>query len=243
MTGGARGMGRMIAEGFLHAGASVFITAREGAAAAAKEMSAIGPCIGITVDLAAADASINLSSQLSMMTAHLDILLNNAGKTWGAPLVEFPDKAWTSVLQVNLQTPFALCRDLLPLLRTAARPDHPARVINIGSLAGHAIERLDAYSYTASKAALHHLSRELAAVLAPDHITVNTIAPGYFPTAMTAHIRNNTDTAAALGARVPLGRLGEATDIAGACVFLASSAGSYITGITLPVDGGLFGCR
>ena len=243
VTGGARGMGRMLAEGLLHAGATVFITAREGAAEAAKEMAAIGPCTGLIANLADAGATLALARQMSEHTAWLNILVNNAGKTWGAPLETFPDKAWPSVLAVNVQAPFALIRDLLPLLRVAGEPDNPARVINIGSLAGHAVERLDAYSYAASKAALHHLSRELAATLAADHITVNTIAPGYFPTGMTAHIRADDARADALAARVPLGRLGRAADIAGACVFLASPAGSYVTGITLPVDGGLSGCR
>jgi NAD(P)-dependent dehydrogenase (short-subunit alcohol dehydrogenase family) len=166
-----------------------------------------------------------------------------AGSTWGAPLESFPDRAWPDVMAVNVQGPFTLIRELLPLLKAAATPDDPARIINVGSLAGNVVEPLQAYSYAASKAGLHHLSRVLAADLAPHHIAVNNVVPGFFPTPMTAHIRADDGAHQKLIARVPLGRLGRPEDIAGACVYLASRAASYITGIDLPVDGGLGGCR
>jgi NAD(P)-dependent dehydrogenase (short-subunit alcohol dehydrogenase family) len=164
----------------------------------------------------------------------LHILVNNAGKTWGAPLDRFPDKAWPGVLAVNVQAPFTLVRELLPLLQAAGSHADPARVINIGSIAGITAERLSAYSYSASKAAVHHLSRVLAAELGPRHITVNTVVPGFFPTEMTAHVHRD---------EVALGRLGRAEDIAGCCVFLASRAGAYVTGSELVLDGGMAGCR
>jgi NAD(P)-dependent dehydrogenase (short-subunit alcohol dehydrogenase family) len=146
-------------------------------------------------------------------------------------------------MAVNVQTPFTLVRDLLPLLKAAAREDDPARVINIGSLAGRAVEKLSAYSYAASKAAIHHLTRVLAADLAPFNITVNTIAPGYFPTQMTSHIQSDEHSLETLRSRIPLRRLGCGSDIAGTCLFLSSKAAAYITGAEIPVDGGMSGCR
>lgn len=245
VTGGAQGMGRMIAEGLVRAGAEVFITSRHEAVCleAAHELNAFGRCQGIACDLSTPEAVAELVRSLSGRCSKLDILINNAGKTWGAPLETFPDKAWAGVMAVNVQTPFTLVRDLLPLLSAAASEDSPARVINIGSLAGAAIEPLSAYSYAASKAAIHHLSRVLAADLAPRRITVNAVVPGYFPTKMTAHIRGEEERSQELLARVPLRRYGVPEDIAGLCIFLASRAGAYVTGATIPVDGGMSGCR
>jgi len=146
-------------------------------------------------------------------------------------------------MSVNVQGPFTLIRELLPLLKKSGTADDPARVINIGSLAGSVVEPLQAYSYAASKAAIHHLSRVLAADLAQHHIAVNVVVPGFFPTQMTAHIRGNEEAHQKLIDRVPLRRLGRADDVAGTCVFLASRAGSYITGAEIHLDGGLAGCR
>jgi NAD(P)-dependent dehydrogenase (short-subunit alcohol dehydrogenase family) len=245
VTGGAKGLGRMIAAGFVEAGCKVYITSRDAEAVelAAKEMSASGTCLALSADLASPEAAVSLANQFKSHEQRLDILVNNAGRTWGAPLESFPDKAWAGVMALNVQGPFTLVRELLPLLKAAGSAADPSRIINIGSLAGAVVERLSVYSYAASKAAIHHLSRELAADLAQHHITVNVIAPGYFPTQMTAHIRKQDSEAQKLLARVPLSRFGSPEDIAGACIFLASRSGSYVTGSELFVDGGMAGCR
>ncbi|MHC8380552.1 SDR family oxidoreductase [Pseudomonas sp. LB3P14] len=245
VTGGAQGMGRMIAEGLVRAGAKVYISSRKAdiCQAAVQDLSALGHCVGLVADLDSPEAVIGLVEQFKTHENRLDILVNNAGRTWGAPLETFPDKAWAAVMAVNVQGPFTLVRELLPLLRSAANANNPARVINIGSLAGALVEPVSAYSYVASKAALHHLSRVLAAELAPDSITVNTIVPGYFPTKMTAHIREEQERASELQARIPLQRLGTAEDIVGLCIFLSSRAGAYVTGSEMTLDGGMFGCR
>jgi NAD(P)-dependent dehydrogenase (short-subunit alcohol dehydrogenase family) len=242
VTGGAQGLGRMIAEAFVAAGAKVTITSRKAdiADAAAAAMRERGACSAIAADLATAEGCTALARQI---TSKLDVLVNNAGRTWGAPLETFPDKAWASVMAVNVQSPFTLVRDLLPLLKQAATPENPARVINVGSVAGIAVEPLSAFSYAASKAAIQHLSRVLAAELAPHRITVNTVVPGYFPTQMTSHIRAAGDRLDELVGRIPLGRLGTAEDVAGACILLASRAGAYITGSAIVIDGGMAGCR
>jgi NAD(P)-dependent dehydrogenase (short-subunit alcohol dehydrogenase family) len=241
VTGGAHGLGRMMAQGLAEAGARVYITSRkaDAAATAAQEIGAQA----VACDLSQPEAAAAVANHLKDRESRLDILINNAGKTWGAPLESFPDKAWGSVLSVNVQAPFTLVRELLPLLKGAARDDDPSRVINIGSLAGAVVEPLNAYSYAASKAAIQHLSRVLAADLAPHRIAVNVIVPGYFPTQMTAHIRGDAQELSKLVGRVPLGRLGEPQDIVGACLFLCSRAGSYITGSALFLDGGMVGCR
>lgn len=244
VTGGAQGMGRMIAEGLLRAGASVAITSRKAAAveAAVAELSSIGPCTGYAADIASATAATELARRFGDAAGRCDIIVNNAGKTWGAPIDQFPDEAWPGVMAVNVQAPFTLVRELLPLLRASARADDPSRVVNIGSVAGVRVERLQAYSYTASKAAIHMLSRELAADLAADHITVNTIIPGYFPTRMTAHLRDEDTVKPEMLQHIPMRRFGRADDIAGATIFLCSRAGAYVTGAQLSVDGGLAGC-
>jgi NAD(P)-dependent dehydrogenase (short-subunit alcohol dehydrogenase family) len=245
VTGGAQGMGRMIAQAFLDAGAKVYITSRRQdlCEQSARKMSARGDCIPLTADLATPQAAAGLAAELRLREPRLDVIVNNAGRTWGAALESFPDKAWPGVMAVNVQGPFTLVRELLPSLKAAGSMEDPARVINIGSLAGLAVEPLHAYSYAASKAALHQLSRVLAADLAESHITVNVISPGYFPTQMTAHIREDEAEMAKYLARIPLARLGCADDIAGACLFLASRAGSYLTGAVIALDGGMSGCR
>lgn len=244
VTGGAQGMGRMIAEGLLRAGAEVILTSRDPdtAAAAAAEMAALGPTRGIAADLSSPEAASALAAQVIAASSSLDILINNAGKTWGAPIERFPDKAWPGVMAVNVQAPFILTRELLPALSEAATSEYPARIVNIGSVAGMRTERLQAYSYAASKAAIHMLTRDLAGDLASRHITVNAIIPGFFPTKMTAHLRSEEEVDPATLAKIPLARLGAAEDVAGATVFLCSRAASYVTGVLLPVDGGLVGC-
>ena len=244
VTGGAQGLGRMIAAGLIGAGAKVYITSRkrEVCEAAAQELAQAGACVGLAADLNTPEAVVALANEIKAREPQLHILINNAGRTWGAPLETFPDKAWAGVMAVNVQGPFTLVRELLPLLAAAAVPLDPARIINIGSLAGLRAEPLSAYSYAASKAAIQHLSRVLAKDLAARHITVNSIIPGYFPTQMTAHIRGQEAELNKLLERVPLGRLGEPDDIVGACVFLASRAGRYLTAADLVVDGGMAGC-
>lgn len=244
VTGGAQGMGRMIAEGLVKAGAKVYITSRKAEICqqSAKELGEFGQCVAIPAGLDTPEAVIALADSFKQQEDKLDILINNAGRTWGAPLDSFPDKAWAPVMAVNVQGPFTLVRELLPQLRQAAGQDNPARVINIGSLAGKKVQRLSAYSYAASKAAIHHLSREMAADLAGDNITVNAIVPGYFPTKMTAHIRAEEEKTRELVGRIPMARLGSPEDIVGTCIFLSSRAGAYLTGVELPVDGGLDGC-
>lgn len=245
VTGGAQGLGRMIAAGLVLAGARVYITSRKPdiGERAAGELSVAGECVALTANLATPEAAVALARAIKAREKRLDILVNNAGKTWGAPLESFPDRAWTDVMAVNVQGPFTLIRELLPLLKVSASAEDPARVINIGSIAGSVVEPLQAYSYAASKAAIHHLSRVLAADLATFHITVNAVVPGFFPTQMTAHLREDEKTQHSLLGRVPMGRFGRPDDIAGACLFLASRAGSYVTGAELHLDGGLRGCR
>ena len=245
VTGGVHGLGRMVAQGLLRAGVKVYITSRKSEAAvqAQYELAELGDCHALAADLATPEAVVALADQIKARECRLDILINNAGRTWGAPLESFPDKAWPSVMAVNVQGPFTLVRELLPLLRAAGSPDDPSRIINIGSLAGATVEAIPAYSYVASKAAIHHLTRVLAADLAGQNITVNVVVPGYFPTQMTAHIRGDESQLDALVGRVPLSRLGNADDIAGVCIFLASRASSYMTGASLFVDGGMAGCR
>lgn len=244
ITGGAQGLGRMIADGFIDAGASVIITSRkeEVAAQAALELGERGKCEFFQADLGSSDGCEALVRSVRERHERIDVLVNNAGRTWGEPLEQFSDRGWSSVLPINLQAPFTLIRDLLPALKAAASEEDPARVINIGSIVGVVVEPLTAYSYAASKAAIHHLSRVLAAELAPFRITVNSIVPGYFPTNMTEYMREE-DEYAELTARVPLGRLGRASDIIGACIMLASRAGAYMTGSEVTIDGGMSGCR
>ena len=241
VTGGARGIGRMIAEGFTKAGAKVYITARDEkkCAEAANQMSGFGTCLPLPVDLSDPGNIKTMSEQFARQEDKLDILVNNAGKSWGAPLESFPDKAWNSVMSVNVQSPFTLVRDLLPLLKSGASADDPSRVINIGSVSGLVSADLEAYSDSASKAAIHHLTRVLAKDLAGDHINVNAVAPGFFPSDMTAHLRQDDAVLSKLLSGIPMGRLGKPTDISGLCVFLSSIAGAYMTGVVIPLDGGL----
>jgi NAD(P)-dependent dehydrogenase (short-subunit alcohol dehydrogenase family) len=238
VTGGSRGIGLMIARGLLQAGAKVYISSRKADAvdAAVEELSEFGEVHGVPADLSTRDECERLVSVVAEAEPCLHILVNNAGATWGAPLEEFPDHAWDKVLDLNLKGPFFLTRAALPLLAKAATKDDPARVINIGSIDGIGVP-MNRYSYAASKAALHQLTRVLARELGPSAITVNAVAPGPFESKMMAA------TLAAAGdqiaASAPLGRIGRPDDMAGIAVYLSSRAGSYVTGAVIPVDGGI----
>lgn len=243
VTGGARGLGRMIAAGLLRAGAKVYITSRDegDVRAAAHELNTLGICRALPGNAGNPEGIADLAAQFRQAGEEaLHILINNAGRTWGAPFETFPDKAWAGVLAVNVQGPFRMIQELLPELEAAAKAGDPSRVINIGSVAGSAVNDLQAYSYSASKAALHYLGGQLASELSSRNITVNTVAPGYFPTDMTAHLQ---DEKAGLANKIPMHRMGSAADIQGAVIYLSSAAGAYLTGIVLPVDGGIAGTR
>jgi NAD(P)-dependent dehydrogenase (short-subunit alcohol dehydrogenase family) len=237
VTGGSRGIGLGIARALVEAGATVFITGRnaEDCDAAASKLAEHGSCVSIPCDLAGTEGIRKLVDEVGRRAPHLNILVNNAGLTWGEPFETYPEEQWDSVVDVNLKAPFFLVQQLLPLLRKASIGDNPARVINVGSIAGIVPMARNSYAYAASKAGLHHLTQVMARHLAPS-INVNAIAPGAFETRMIAFALNDR---AALDAQVPHGRIGQAEDIAGVAIFLASRAGSYVTGAVIPVDGGL----
>lgn len=228
----------MIAEGFVRAGANVTIASRKAEVCeqVAAELSELGSCRAIAANLSDEDGCRRLADAFLADTDRLDILVNNAGATWGAPLEEFDDAAWDRTLDLNVKGVFHTTKFLLPALRRAGSADDPARVINIGSIDGIQVPIMETYSYSASKAAVHQLTRHLASKLAPD-ITVNAIAPGPFESKMMAA----TLAAAgdAIAASAPLKRIGRPDDMAGTAIFLASRAASYITGAILPVDGGI----
>jgi len=239
VTGGSRGIGRMIAEGFVDAGAKVYISSRKKADCdqTVAELSARGSCISLPADLSTEAGATGLAAALAEREPALHILVNNAGANWGAPLAEYPDAAWDKVLALNVKGPFHLTRALLPLLEKAKRPGDPARVINIGSIDGLRVPLLETYAYAASKAALHHLTQVMAVRLAPHGITVNAVAPGPFESKMMAATLERFKDA--IVAACPLGRIGEPEDMAGVTIYLASRAGAYLTGAVIPVDGGI----
>ncbi|MBK6615058.1 SDR family oxidoreductase [Ottowia sp.] len=236
VTGGSRGIGRMIAEGYLRAGARVYISARKAEAcdATAQELSAIGPCVSLPADVSTLDGIRKLVADYQQLESSLDILVNNAGAAWGAPYDEFPESGWDKVADLNMKTPFFLTQALTPLLKKAAT-DHLAKVIHIASIDGITVNPWETYSYAASKAGLIHLTKRMALHLAPERIVVSAIAPGPFASEMNKSARDHADEVAE---RVPLGRIGELEDMAGAAIFLASRAGDYVVGSTLVVDGG-----
>jgi NAD(P)-dependent dehydrogenase (short-subunit alcohol dehydrogenase family) len=239
VTGGTRGIGLMIARGLLQAGARVVISSRraDACAEAAEQLSEFGEVRSIPADLAQHDECRRLADLVVADDDELHILVNNAGATWGEPLEDFPDAAWDRVLDLNVKSPFWLVQALLPALRRAGTQDDPARIINIGSIDGIHVPALPVYSYTASKAAIHQLTRMLARELGPQHITVNAIAPGPFQSKMMAATLDAFGEA--IAAAAPLRRIGRDDDMAGVAVFLASRAGSFLTGTVIPVDGGI----
>ena len=244
VTGGSRGIGRMIARGLVQAGANVIIASRkeQELEATAVELRELGACEAIPADLSTPDGAAALAAAVRERFDALAILVNNAGATWGAPLEEFPPSGWDRVIHTNVEGIFNLTIGLLPALRAAAGAEDPARVINIGSIDGLRVPSTENYSYSASKAAVHMLTRHLAKRLASEQITVNAIAPGPFESKMTAFMFEQPGGRAAIEQMVPLGRSGRADDAAGLTLFLASRAGSYLTGVVIPLDGGITGC-
>jgi NAD(P)-dependent dehydrogenase (short-subunit alcohol dehydrogenase family) len=238
VTGGSRGIGEMIARGFVEAGAVVYISSRKAEVgdALAKELSKIGPCTSIPADLSKESECQRLANELGERETHLDVLVNNAGATWGAPMDDYDEVAFERVLALNVKGVFHLTKFLRPLLEANATNESPSRVINIGSIDGIHVPTLETYAYSASKAGVHQLTRHLAKFLAPT-ITVNAIAPGPFESKMMhATLEAFGDS---IAAAAPLKRIGRPSDMAGAAIFLASPAASYITGVVLPVDGGI----
>jgi NAD(P)-dependent dehydrogenase (short-subunit alcohol dehydrogenase family) len=240
VTGGTRGIGLMIARGLLDAGATVYISSRkpEAGEAAVAELQAHGAVTSIPADLSTEAECLRLAAAVAEHEPHVDILVNNAGATWGAPLEEFPESAWDKVLALNLKGPFFCTRAFLSALEVRGTLDDPSRVINIGSIDGLRVPSLPIYSYSASKAGLHHLTHLLAKDLGPRHVTVNAIAPGPFESKMMA--ATLAEFGEMIAAASPLGRIGRPDDMAGTAVYLASRAGSYVTGAIIPVDGGIF---
>jgi NAD(P)-dependent dehydrogenase (short-subunit alcohol dehydrogenase family) len=245
VTGGSRGIGEMIAAGFVSAGARVYISSRKADAceALATELSASGTCIAAPADLSTLEGVRQLVTEVSGREEHVHVLVNNAGITWGAPLEEYPDDAFERVLALNVKSVFHCTVQFLPLLRAAATEADPARVINVGSIEGLVVPEWENYAYPASKAGVHMLTRQLSHRLARDSITVNAVAPGLFPSRMTAFVSTDPEATAAVAQRVPLRRWGRPEDAAGATIFLASAAGSYLTGAVIPVDGGVSNAR
>ena len=251
VTGGSRGIGEMISAGFLAHGAKVYISSRKAdvcAETATRLMGEFGgECIALPGDVGNMDGVTALASALGERESRLDILVNNAGTAWGAPLAEFPESGWDKVMNTNVKGIFFLTQQLLPLLRAAATHEDPARVINIGSVDGIKTPIFDNFSYGPSKAAVHHLTRVLAAHLVKENIIVNAIAPGPFPSWMlSAGVgfggRVEGEDWESIGARNPRGRVGTPEDIAGLAIFLSSRAGAYTVGETITCDGGSVAC-
>ncbi|KAI5803599.1 hypothetical protein DFH27DRAFT_556340 [Peziza echinospora] len=249
VTGGAKGVGRMISEGFVSNGAKVYISSRDTKSleSACVELNKLGQASGgsahyIAADLYKLEDCKRIAEELGAKEKKLDVLVNNSGSNWGASYEEYPDAAWTRVLTLNLQRVFTLTQLLTPLLTSTpyttptTNPDTPSRVIIIGSVDGLRIPALGTYAYSASKAGVHHLSRVLANHLGRSGVTVNTLACGPFESKMMkATLEKNREV---IEGGIPLMRIGTKEDVAGACLFLASRAGAYINGATITVDGG-----
>jgi NAD(P)-dependent dehydrogenase (short-subunit alcohol dehydrogenase family) len=241
VTGGSRGIGRMIASGFLRQGAKVYISARKAAACdqAAADLSSLGTCISLPADVSSVEAARALAAEITRREPVLDILVNNAGAAWGEPFETFPEGGWDKVMDLNVKAPFFLTQALHGHLKLAAR-SRPAKVINIASIDGISVNPWETYSYAASKAGLIHLTKRMALRLAEDNIVVSGIAPGAFASDMNKEARDHGDRVAQ---RVPAGRVGTEEDMAGAAIFLASRAGDYVLGETIVVDGGVTHAR
>jgi NAD(P)-dependent dehydrogenase (short-subunit alcohol dehydrogenase family) len=239
VTGGSSGIGLMIAQGYVEAGARVYISSRKKDVcdAVAAELTKRGTCFSIAADVATSEGRQSLVEELGWREKALHVLVNNAGTAWGAPLGEYPESGFRKVIALNTEAVFFLTQALLPLLSSGATADDPARVINVGSIDGLRVPELDTFAYSASKAAVHHMTRVLAVKLGERHITVNAVAPGPFESRMTAWVLDNKRNE--LVGHCPRGRIGVPSDMAGIAIFLASRAGAYVNGAVIPVDGGI----
>lgn len=240
VTGGSRGIGKMIAQGFVEQGAKVYITARKAPACdqTAEELTKLGhgPCISLPHDLATLDGIEAFKADFLKHESRLDILVNNAGAAWGVAFEEFPESGWDKVMDLNVKSPFFLSKAMHETMKASASHEAPGKIINIASIDGIKINPWETYSYQASKAAMIHLTRRLAARLIQDHIAVSGIAPGAFASSMNKAARDASDTVSSM---VPAKRIGNPEDMAGTAVYLASRAGDYVVGDTLAVDGGV----
>jgi len=241
VTGGSRGIGRMIAAGYLARGARVYISSRKAEAcdAAAAELSALGKCVSLPADVSTLAGAQALAAAYAAHEPTLDILVNNAGAAWAEPFDQFPEKGWDKVVDLNLKAPFFLTQALIGPLRAAAA-QRLAKVIHIASIDGVSVNPLETYSYAASKAGLIHLTRRMALRLVQDGIVVNAIAPGAFASDMNRDARDHAD---AVAQRIPARRIGRDEDMAAAAIYLAARSGDYVVGHTLVVDGGVTHAR
>jgi NAD(P)-dependent dehydrogenase (short-subunit alcohol dehydrogenase family) len=241
VTGGSRGIGQMIARGFLSQGATVYISSRKADActATARELSSLGPCHSLPADVSTVEGARSLAAAFASREGSLDILVNNAGAAWGESFDTFPEKGWDKVMDLNLKSPFFLTQALHEQLKAGGR-QRPAKVINIASIDGVSVNPMETYSYAASKAGLIHLTKRMALRLVKDNIVVSAIAPGAFASDMNRDARDHADEVAR---RVPAGRVGTDEDMAGAAIYLASRAGDYVVGETIVVDGGVTHAR
>jgi NAD(P)-dependent dehydrogenase (short-subunit alcohol dehydrogenase family) len=239
ITGGSRGIGLMIARGFLESGAKVYISSRKKDVcdSVAAELSKVGECISVPADVSTLAGCQLLAQQIASAEPRLHILVNNAGAAWGAPLADYTEAGWDKVIDTNVKSTFFLTRELMPQLEKAATPEDPARVINVGSIDGIKAPFLETYAYPASKAAVHHMTRDLAVKLAGRNVTVNAIAPGPFPSQMTKWMLETYQKQ--IETTCPLRRIGNSADMAGVAIYLASRAGAYVNGVVIPVDGGI----
>ena len=238
VTGGSRGIGEMIARGFVENGAKVYISSRKAEVCdrVAEELSEFGTCISLPFDLGGMAGIEGLANAIKERESRLDVLVNNAGATWGAPIDDYPEDGWDKTVDLNVKSIFFLTQKLLPLLRAASTAENPGRVINIASVNGIEPPTLETYAYSTSKAGCIMLTRHLAKRLAPEHILVNAIAPGPFPSKMMA--ATLAQAGDAIAKSNPRGRIGQPEDIAGVAIFLSSRASAYTTGAVVPCDGG-----
>jgi NAD(P)-dependent dehydrogenase (short-subunit alcohol dehydrogenase family) len=238
VTGGSRGIGEMIAQGFVENGVRTYITARksEELNATAEKLSRIGECVAIQADLSTMAGIESFVAELQSREDQIHVLVNNAGASWGASIDDYPESGWDKVMDLNAKSIFFLTQKMLPLLRVAGNEDDPSRVINISSINGFTHPLLNNYAYSASKAAVIHMTRHMAADLAKDYVNVNGIAPGFFRSKMTAGLIDEFEEE--MTARIPRGRLGTLEDMAGTAIYLSSRASAWMVGHTLVLDGG-----
>jgi NAD(P)-dependent dehydrogenase (short-subunit alcohol dehydrogenase family) len=239
VTGGSRGIGLMIARGFLESGAKVYISSRKKDVcdAVAQQLSSVGECVSVPADVSTVAGCQALAKEIATREVRLHVLVNNAGAAWGGTLAEYPEAGWDKVIDTNVKSVFFLTKELIPLLEKAGTPQDPARVINVGSIDGIKAPFLETYAYPASKAAVHHMTRDLAVKLGGRNITVNAIAPGPFESQMTKWMLDNYQQQ--FEKQCPMRRIGAPADMAGVAIYLASRAGAYVNGVVIPVDGGI----